>query len=117
MDTNRQAKNVIIFLGDGMGVSTLTAARIAKGQQAGLEGGEQAVLSFEEFPHLALSRTYCVDSTGNDYSTGLTTLHLSLSGGLGVLGDGVPGRGEGDLQDHWTDWGRPVQGVRHSAGH
>ena len=72
MDTNRQAKNVIIFLGDGMGVSTLTAARIAKGQQAGLEGGEQAVLSFEEFPHLALSRTYCVDSTGNDYSTGLS---------------------------------------------
>ena len=34
-------------------------------QKAGLEGGEQAVLSFEEFPHLALSRTYCVDSTGN----------------------------------------------------
>ena len=65
VDTNRQAKNVIIFLGDGMGVSTLTAARIAKGQQAGLEGGEQAVLSFEEFPNLALSRTYCVDSTGN----------------------------------------------------
>ena len=24
-DTNRKAKNVIIFLGDGMGVSTLTA--------------------------------------------------------------------------------------------
>ena len=25
VETNRQAKNVIIFLGDGMGVSTLTA--------------------------------------------------------------------------------------------
>ena len=44
-----------------MGVSTLTAARILKGQQEGLEGGEQETLSFEEFPHVALSRTYCVD--------------------------------------------------------
>ena len=57
----KKAKNVIIFLGDGMGVSTLTAARILKGQQEGLEGGEQETLSFEEFPHVALSRTYCVD--------------------------------------------------------
>ena len=76
VDTDKQAKNVIIFLGDGMGVSTLTAARIAKGQQAGLEGGEQAVLSFEEFPHLALSRTYCVDSTGNIHRD----LYLLLEG-------------------------------------
>ena len=27
VDTNKQAKNVILFLGDGMGISTLTAAR------------------------------------------------------------------------------------------
>ena len=27
VETNSQAKNVIIFLGDGMGVSTLTAGR------------------------------------------------------------------------------------------
>ena len=27
VETNRQAKNVIIFLGDGMGVSTLTAGK------------------------------------------------------------------------------------------
>ena len=27
VDTNKQAKNIILFLGDGMGISTLTAAR------------------------------------------------------------------------------------------
>ena len=30
VDTNKQAKNVILFLGDGMGISTLTAARSDK---------------------------------------------------------------------------------------
>ena len=42
-----RAKNVIFFLGDGMGISTLTAARILKGQQQELLGPERALLSFE----------------------------------------------------------------------
>jgi len=33
-----KAKNVIIFIGDGMGVSTVTAARIFDGQSKGLKG-------------------------------------------------------------------------------
>ena len=51
------ARNVILFIGDGMGVSTVTAMRILDGQQKGLLG-EENVLSFERFPHLALSKTY-----------------------------------------------------------
>ena len=48
-----KAKNVVFFLGDGMGVSTLTTARVHKGQQrAGMVGGEQEKLIFEQFPHL-----------------------------------------------------------------
>ena len=48
-----KAKNVVFFLGDGMGVSTLTTARVHKGQQrAGMVGGEQEKLVFEQFPHL-----------------------------------------------------------------
>lgn len=31
------AKNVIVFLGDGMGISTVTAGRIRKGQLKGFE--------------------------------------------------------------------------------
>ena len=51
------AKNVILFVGDGMGVSTVTAIRILDGQQKGMPG-EENVLSFEQFPHVALSKTY-----------------------------------------------------------
>ena len=40
------AKNVILFVGDGMGVSTATAARTLAGQMRG-ENGEENQLSFE----------------------------------------------------------------------
>ena len=49
------AKNIILFIGDGMGVSTITAARIYKGQKQN-KPGEETILKFEEFPHLALSK-------------------------------------------------------------
>jgi len=52
-----RAKNVILFVGDGMGPSTIAAARILEGQQAG-ESGEEHWLSFERLPYTALSRTY-----------------------------------------------------------
>lgn len=52
---NNVAKNVILFVGDGMGVSTVTAARILKGQRNG-QDGEEEKLSFEDFPHVGLSK-------------------------------------------------------------
>jgi len=50
-------RNVILFLGDGMGVSTVTAARIFAGQQQG-QPGEDHSLSFERFPNVSLVKTY-----------------------------------------------------------
>jgi alkaline phosphatase len=49
------AKNVIMFIGDGMGISTITAARIYQGQKRG-QLGEENLLSFERFPHLGLAK-------------------------------------------------------------
>ena len=43
------AKNVIVFLGDGMSITTITAARILDGQRKG-GSGEENRLSFENFP-------------------------------------------------------------------
>lgn len=43
------AKNVILFLGDGMSTPTLAAARV-------YSSGEGAQLSFDKFPHTALSK-------------------------------------------------------------
>jgi len=44
---NKVAKNVILFIGDGMGPNTVTASRIYK-------NGEKGRLTFEKFPHLGL---------------------------------------------------------------
>ncbi|RWS15307.1 Alkaline phosphatase: tissue-nonspecific isozyme-like protein, partial [Dinothrombium tinctorium] len=56
----KEAKNVILFVGDGLGISTLTAARILKGQLDG-KSGEESNLWFENFPYTALIKTYNVD--------------------------------------------------------
>ena len=47
------AKNVILFLGDGMGPSTVTAGRIHAGQKLG-KLGEEHFLDFEKFQHVGL---------------------------------------------------------------
>lgn len=60
-----RAKNVILFVGDGMGISTFTAARILEGQRHG-HPGEENRLSFETFPHVALSKTYTWDQQTPD---------------------------------------------------
>ncbi len=53
------AKNVILFIGDGLSLSTVTAARIFKGQQAG-GPGEDEKLKFETLDHVALAKVrYC----------------------------------------------------------
>ena len=49
------AKNVILFIGDGMASTTITAARVFKGQTEKVNGRE-ALLEWELFPHTGLSR-------------------------------------------------------------
>ena len=48
-----RAKNVILFVGDGMGITTITPARILKGQLQN-RSGEEAILKFEDFPYVSL---------------------------------------------------------------
>jgi alkaline phosphatase len=56
-----RAKNVILFVGDGMGISTVTAGRIYEGQKRGVDG-ESNVLAMERLPYGALSKTYTHDA-------------------------------------------------------
>jgi alkaline phosphatase len=55
------ARNLILFIGDGMGLTTITAARILEGQRRG-ESGEENQLAFERFPYTALSKVYTTDA-------------------------------------------------------
>ncbi|XP_042336192.1 alkaline phosphatase, tissue-nonspecific isozyme [Sceloporus undulatus] len=68
------AKNVILFLGDGMGVPTVTAARILKGQLQN-HNGEETVLEMDRFPYVALSKTYNTNAQVPD-SAGTATAYL-----------------------------------------
>lgn len=78
------AKNVIFVLGDGMGVSTLTAARIFVGQLQGLMG-EEFWLSFEQFPYSALVKTYNVDLQTPDSAGTMSALMTGVKTNEGII--------------------------------
>ncbi|WP_084420856.1 alkaline phosphatase [Henriciella litoralis] len=78
------AKNVILFVGDGMGIATVTAARIYAGQRRGLDG-ESYRLTMESLPYSAFSKTYSHDaqvadsaSTATAMMSGVKTLSRTL---------------------------------------
>jgi alkaline phosphatase len=79
-----KAKNVILFVGDGMGVTTLTAARILEGQMRG-ESGEENQLSFEKFPSVALSKTYSANQQTSDSAPTMSAIISGIKTDEGVL--------------------------------
>ena len=85
MNTPKTAKNVILFVGDGMGISTLTAARIFEGQAMGMQG-EEHELYFENFPHTALVKTYNTNSQVPDSAGTMTAMVSGLKTDIGVFG-------------------------------
>ena len=91
-----KARNVILFVGDGMGVSTVTAARILEGQMRGLTGEENA-LFFETLPHVALSKTYTWDQQTPDSAPTMTAMITGYKARDGMLSvDHTTRRGECD---------------------
>ena len=81
----RKAKNVILFIGDGMSVAHRTAARIlSKGLVEGRYGGELAI---DDMPHMALVSTSGTDSVVTDSANSMsayTTGHKSCVNAMGV---------------------------------
>lgn len=80
----RTARNVILFIGDGMGVSTVTAARIFDGQLRG-EPGEENLLSFERFPYLALAKTYNTNQQTPDSAGTMSAIMTGEKTRAGVI--------------------------------
>ena len=81
------AKNVILFIGDGMGVTTVTAGRIFDGQSKGMLG-EENVLPFEDFPNLALVKTYAENQMVADSAGTATAMNTGVKTRAGVIGIG-----------------------------
>lgn len=82
-----RAKNVIVFIGDGMGVSTITAMRIYAGQKRG-QSGEEYVLPFENFDNVALVKTYNTNAQVPDSAGTATAIHSGQKTKIGMLGVG-----------------------------
>ncbi len=92
-DAKQRAKNVIVFVGDGMGMSTITAARIFDGQRHG-KLGEESELAFESFPYLALSKTYSVNAQVSESAATMTAMMTGVKTNADVIGldeHSVPG--------------------------
>jgi alkaline phosphatase len=84
LPNRERAKNVILFVGDGMGISTITAARILAGQQKG-QPGEENRLSFEKFPYLSLVKTYSVNQQTSDSAPTMTAMVTGVKTKDGIL--------------------------------
>lgn len=73
-----KAKNLVIFIGDGMGISTQMAARVYMGD-------ERNELSFEKFPFTGLSKTYCINYQVPDSACTATAIFSGIKNNYNVL--------------------------------
>lgn len=80
-----RARNIIIFVGDGMGMSTVTAARILEGQLRGVDG-ESNNLAMDAFPFSSFSRTYSHNGQVSDSAPTATAMVTGVKTSQGVIG-------------------------------
>lgn len=88
-----KAKNIILFIADGQGVTSSYLSRLWQGQLAGGYGDEY-VQSFEKFPHLALAKTYSLNGQTPDSAATATAILSGVKTRNGVIGmdaKAVPG--------------------------
>jgi len=88
LDTHKeepgQAKNVILFIGDGMGISTITATRIFDGQSKDMEGEENS-LAFDNFENVALIKTYNTNAQVPDSAGTATAIMSGYKTNIGTI--------------------------------
>ncbi|XP_014469148.1 PREDICTED: alkaline phosphatase 4-like isoform X2 [Dinoponera quadriceps] len=84
-NNENRAKNVIIFIGDGMGLASITAGRIYKGQLKG-QAGEEYQLAFEKFPNTGLAKTYNVDMQVPDSAGTATAIFSGVKCRYSIIG-------------------------------
>lgn len=115
-DDNKKPKNVILFVGDGMGMSTVTAARILEGQLVG-EDGEENMLSFEQFDNVALSKTYNVDAQVPDSAGTMTAMMTGAKTDIGVIGvDETVERGQCGTGNELRSWMEAAESAGMATG-
>ncbi|KIX94153.1 uncharacterized protein Z520_10179 [Fonsecaea multimorphosa CBS 102226] len=89
----QRAKNVVMFIGDGMTTNMITAARLI-GHQS-INGKYQTKMAMDQFPMLGHQMTHSIDSFITDSANSATALysgHKSTVNALGVYADSSPNK-------------------------
>ncbi|MEO1436649.1 MAG: alkaline phosphatase, partial [Bacteroidota bacterium] len=79
-NSSKTPKNIILMVGDGMGISQITAGLYANGNQ----------LHLERFPVIGLHKSYASDNLVTDSAAGATAFSIgekTYNGAIGVLPD------------------------------
>ncbi|XP_063703388.1 membrane-bound alkaline phosphatase-like [Culicoides brevitarsis] len=77
--TQKIAKNIILFLGDGLGVQTTSATR-------SYVGDPSISLAYEDFPYVGMSKTYCVDRQTADSACSATAYLCGVKANYETIG-------------------------------
>ncbi|XP_029111726.1 alkaline phosphatase, tissue-nonspecific isozyme [Scleropages formosus] len=85
------AKNIVLFVGDGMGITTVTAARILKGQLQN-RTGEETIMNMDTFPYVGLVKVYAVDFQIPDSAATATAYLCGVKANLNTVGLSAAGR-------------------------
>ncbi|KAH8271213.1 hypothetical protein KR018_001446, partial [Drosophila ironensis] len=75
----QMARNVMLFIGDGMSIPTITAGRVYL-------GGEEKQFAFEQFPYVGLSKTYCANMQVADSACTATAYLGGVKANYGTVG-------------------------------
>ena len=116
-NTNR-AKNVILFVADGLGVGTNYAVRVFDGQQKGLLG-EENVLPYEAFPHVALVKTYNINAQTPDSAPTAGALNTGVKQRFNLINLGenaITGDCASEAGNQLTTFAEIVTGMDKSVG-
>ncbi|EJT98180.1 extracellular phytase [Dacryopinax primogenitus] len=84
----RKAKNILLFIGDGMTTNMITAARLMAHKS--INGKYQSLMAMDKFPVVGHQMTHSIDSFITDSANSATALytgHKSTVNALGVYAD------------------------------
>ncbi|KAK5270044.1 hypothetical protein LTR99_008489 [Exophiala xenobiotica] len=80
----RKAKNIVMFIGDGMTTNMITAARLIAHQQ--INGKYQTKMAMDSFPVLGHQMTHSLDSYITDSANSATALYTGHKSTVNALG-------------------------------
>jgi alkaline phosphatase len=72
----KQPKNIVLLIGDGMGISQITAGMVANGN----------ILQLERFSYVGFSKTFSADNIVTDSGAGATALSIGRKANNGAIG-------------------------------